>query len=150
MASSSNRNDDLTYASDVARLQTPIPDMTPAVYDRSDGSESDSQENESDEDPLCDGATQAPLRDTVNAVASNHKGNTGQPSAAGRKRAGDGHTPSDARSKKRSRIDDAEDASSRIMSRVFPFDRGMFSCLHLDPISCGLLSEEDAVRLYIL
>ena len=131
----------------------PIPIGSPhTVQDMSqhDGheseSDSDSDNEDSEEDPLRNGATQAPLRDTVNAVTSTHR----SVPANNNKRGFDGPTPSDTRSKKRSRLDDKDLTCARLRAQILPFSRGGYSITHHDPIACGVLSETEAQRLFAL
>jgi hypothetical protein len=114
--------------------------------DQESGSDSDSDNEDSEEDPLRNGATQAPLRDMVNAVASTHR----PAPTNNNKRAIDGLTPSETRSKKRPRLDEKDLICARLRAQIVPFSRGGYSHPHHDPIACGILSETKAERLYAL
>jgi hypothetical protein len=137
--------------------RSPAVDNTPiaakVTYHDSDmdsGSSSDTDAEDSAEDPLRDRATQAPLRDMINAVASTEKVIPAGHQTPGLKRPIERLTPSDTRSRKRSRPDSVELRCAELRARVLPLTRGTFSCLHLDPVSCGILSEKEAERLFTL
>jgi hypothetical protein len=120
-------------------------DTSQSDYQES-GSDSESDNEDSEEDPLRNGATQAPLRDMVNAVASTHR----PAPAINNKRAIDGLTPSETKSKKRSRLDEKDLICARLRAQILPFSRGGYSHSHLDPIALGILSETEAERLFAL
>jgi len=98
-----------------------------------------------EEDPLRDQAIRAPLKDMVTAVAS--IGNA----AHGRDALGsqEPSTSFDASRRKRPRVESLSSSGPYISLRP-SWRRWSHSHQHLDPITCGIVSESEAERLFNL
>jgi hypothetical protein len=97
------------------------------------------------EDPLRDGAIRAPLRDMVTAVASISKAGPGRDPLGLQ----ESSTSSDASRRKRPRVEPISPSGPHI-SHGPSWRRYSHLHQHLDPITCGIVSENEAERLFNL
>jgi hypothetical protein len=95
------------------------------------------------EDPLRGGAIRAPLKDMVSAVASVNRADFREGALRSQKPS----TSFDASRRKRIRLGSVEPLVPP-NSRIPSWRRWSHSHQHLDPITCGIVSESEAERLF--
>jgi len=103
------------------------------------------EEGHMEEDPLRDGAIRAPLRDMVTAVASISQAGHGRDASGSQELS----TTTDANRRKRPRMGSIS-ASGPHTGLGPSWRRTYDSHQHLDPITCGIVSESEAERLFNL